>query len=222
MRFYFVNKGEGRCSMGLIMTDYRMSRSFLAEVAFMPVGRVSTQTNRTQTTSKGAATMELKEIFLAQLDREAVLSRKAIEKVPEGKGDWKPHEKSMALGRLAPLSATMLGWHVLTIERDELDLNDPASLEGFRQPTETRAQMLKALEDNLAKARKSLQGTTEEHLKKPWKLRMGEQVLWEQPRYEVIADTFSHLGHHRGQLTVYLRLLGEKVPALYGPSADEN
>lgn len=194
--------------------------SYLADVAFMPVGNASLHTTRAQTTNKGAA-MELKEIFLAQLDREAALSRKAIEKVPEDKGDWKPHEKSMELGRLAPLSATMLGWHVLTIERDELDLDDPSSTEAFRQPVRTRVEMLKALEDNVTKARKALKDATEEHLKKPWKLVLGGQVLLEQPRYEVIADTFSHLAHHRGQLTVYLRLLGAKVPAIYGPSADE-
>jgi len=204
--------------MGLFATEFldgRMSRSYLVDVAFLPVGNASLQTTR-----KGAA-MELKEIFLAQLDREAALSRKAIEQVPEGKGDWKPHERSMELGRLAPLSATMLGWHVLTLDRDELNLDDPSSTEAFRTPPKTRAEMLKALEDNAAKARKALRETTEEHLKKPWKLVLGGRVLLEQPRYEVIADTFSHLAHHRGQLTVYLRLLGAKVPAIYGPSADE-
>ncbi len=210
--------------MGLFATellDGRMSRSYLVDVAFLPVGNASQQTTRTQTTSKGA-TMELKEIFLAQLDREAALSRKAIEQVPEGKSDWKPHERSMELGRLAPLSATILGWHVLTIDRDELNLDDPSSTEAFRQPTRTRVEMLKALEHHTAEARKALEETTEAHLKKPWKLVLGGKVLLEQPRYEVIADTFSHLAHHRGQLTVYLRLLGAKVPAIYGPSADEN
>jgi uncharacterized damage-inducible protein DinB len=205
--------------MGLFsmeLAEGNRNRSYLADVAFLPVGSASFNTTR-----KGAA-MELKEIFLAQLDREAALSRKAIEQVPEGKGDWKPHDKSMALGRLAPLSATMLGWHVLMIEQDELDLDDPSSGEQFRtQPVGTRAEMLKALEDNVAKSRKALKGTTEEHLKKPWTLKLGGQVILEQPRHEVIADTFSHLAHHRGQLTVYLRLLGAKVPAIYGPSADE-
>jgi uncharacterized damage-inducible protein DinB len=201
--------------MGIWATEFAMSRSFLAEVAFLPVGHAPAPMMR-----KGAG-MELKEIFLAQLEREAALSRKAIEKVPEGKGDWKPHEKSMELGRLAPLSATMLGWHVLMIERDELNLDDPSSTEMFRQPTETRAEMLQALEHYTAKARAALTGTTEAHLKKPWKLVLGGNVLLDQPRHEVIADTFCHLAHHRGQLTVYLRLLGAKVPAIYGPSADE-
>lgn len=166
--------------------------------------------------------MELKEIFLAQLEREAAASRKAVERVPEGRNDWKPHEKSMALGPLASLSATMLGWPVLMIEQDELDLDAPSSEKFRTKPASTRAELVKALEENVVNARKALRGTTEEHLMKPWRLVLGGQVLLEQPRHEVITDSFSHLAHHRGQLTVYLRLLGASVPAIYGPSADEN
>jgi len=165
--------------------------------------------------------MELKELFLAQLDREAAASRKAVDRVPEGRSDWKPHEKSMELGKLASLSATMPGWLVLMIERDELNFDDPASEKFRTKPVTTRAGLLRLLEENVASARKALTGTTEEHLMKPWRLVMGGQVLLEQPRHEVITDTFSHLAHHRGQLTVYMRLLGASVPAIYGPSADE-
>jgi uncharacterized damage-inducible protein DinB len=166
--------------------------------------------------------MELKEMFLAQLEREAAASRKAVDRVPEGRNDWKPHEKSMALGPLAALSATMLGWPVLMIEQDELDLDAPSSDKFRTKPISTRAELAKTLEENLENARKALKKTTEEHLMKPWRLMLGGQVLLEQPRHEVITDTFSHLAHHRGQLTVYLRLLGASVPAIYGPSADEH
>ena len=165
--------------------------------------------------------MELRKIFLAQLDREAAASRKAVERVPEGRNDWKPHEKSMAFGPLSALSATMPGWVVLMIERDELNLDDPASEKFRTKPMATRAELVKSLEQNVANAREALQKTTEEHLLKPWRLVLGGRVLLEQPRHEVITDTFSHLAHHRGQLTVYLRLLGASVPAIYGPSADE-
>jgi uncharacterized damage-inducible protein DinB len=189
---------------------------------FFPVGRVSSPTMRSETKTEKGAAMELKKIFLAQLDREAAASRKAVERVPEGHSDWKPHEKSMELARLAALSATMLGWPVLMIEREELNLDDPASEKFRTKPIARRAELVKALEENVANARKALQQTTDEHLLKPWRLVMGKQVLLEQPRYEVIADTFSHLAHHRGQLTVYLRLLGASVPAIYGPSADEH
>lgn len=165
--------------------------------------------------------MELKKFFLEQLDREEVASRKAIERVPEGQNGWKPHEKSMELGKLAALVATMPGWVALMIDRDELDLNGEGK--SFQtKVVETRAELLKLLNEAIAAGRKALEGTTEEHLMKHWRLKMNEQVLTDQPRYVAIADgALSHLAHHRGQLTVYLRLNEASVPAIYGPSADE-
>jgi hypothetical protein len=147
--------------------------------------------------------MELKRFFLEQLEREVVASRKAIERVPEGRSSWKPHEKSMELGKLASLVATMPGWVALMIDRDGLDLNSGG--ESFRtKPAETRAELLAALDKAHAEGRRALEGATED------------------PRYAAIADgALAHLAHHRGQLTVYLRLLESKVPAIYGPSADE-
>jgi uncharacterized damage-inducible protein DinB len=164
--------------------------------------------------------MELKKYFLEQLEREAVASRKAVERVPEGQNGWKPHEKSMEMGYLAALVATMPGWLSLMIDRDELDLD---ASESFRtKAVETRAELLRLLDEGLAKSRKALENTTEEHLMTPWRLVMGGHVLTEGPRYAMIADgALSHLAHHRGQLTVYLRLNDAKVPAIYGPSADE-
>jgi hypothetical protein len=165
--------------------------------------------------------MELKRIFLEQLEREGVASRKTIERVPEGQNGWKPHEKSMELGYLAKLVATMPGWVALMIDHDELDLEGNGKT--FRTvPAGTRAELLASLETALADSRRALESTTEEHLMKPWRLKMGEQVLSEGPRYVTIGDgALSHLAHHRGQLTVYLRLNDAKVPAIYGPSADE-
>ncbi|HTV06177.1 MAG TPA: DinB family protein [Acidobacteriaceae bacterium] len=165
--------------------------------------------------------MELKDFFLGQLEREADASRKAIDRVPEGRGDWKPHEKSMDLGHLASLSATMPGWVALMIERDELALDDPANENLKTKPASSRAELARSLDESVAKSQKALKETSEEHLRKHWKLVLGGKAVIDQPRYEVIADTFCHLGHHRGQLTVYLRLLGASVPAIYGPSADE-
>ncbi len=166
--------------------------------------------------------MEMKSFFLEQLEREAASSRKAVERTPEGQNGWKPHERSMELGYLAALVATMPGWLALMIERDELDLD---SVEGatFRtKAVETRADLLRLLDEGLEKSRKALKNTTEEHLMKPWRLKMANQVVSEGPRYTMIADgALSHLAHHRGQLTVYLRLNEAKVPAIYGPSADE-
>lgn len=164
--------------------------------------------------------MELKEFFLDQLEREAVASRKVVERVPEGHNSWKPHEKSMELGRLASLVATMPRWVGLMIDDDELDLNAGNSFS--TGPLGSTAELISALDEGVAHARRSLQATTEGHLMKHWRLKMGDQIFLDQPRYVAIGDgAFAHLAHHRGQLTVYLRLLEAKVPAIYGPSADE-
>jgi uncharacterized damage-inducible protein DinB len=165
--------------------------------------------------------MELKRLFLEQLEREAAASRKAIERVPEGQNSYRPHPRSMELGYLAALVATMPGWVARMIETDELDLDGNGR--SFRtQPVQTRAELLALLEKGIAESCRALHNTTEEHLMKPWKLRMGPQVLSYRPRYISILDgALSHLAHHRGQLTVYLRLNDASVPAIYGPSADE-
>jgi uncharacterized damage-inducible protein DinB len=166
--------------------------------------------------------MDLKSYLLAQLESEATLTRKAIARVPEGHNDFKPHEKSMPLGYLAALVASMPGWITLMIERDELNLDDPAS-KGFRPAiAETNADLIASFDAALAGARQSLESTTSEHLLTPWAFKMGGRTVDQQPRYIMISSAvFSHLAHHRGQLTVYLRLNESSVPALYGPSADE-
>jgi uncharacterized damage-inducible protein DinB len=165
----------------------------------------------------------LREFLLAQLEREAALTRKAIARVPEGQNDFKPHQRSMALGYLAAVVAGMLGWIALMIDRDELNLDDPAN-EGFRsKPLSSTAELNACLENAISTARRALQSATDEHLLTPWAFKMGGQVVEQQARYVMIADAvFSHLAHHRGQLTVYLRLNEARVPALYGPSADEH
>ena len=123
---------------------------------------------------------------------------------------------------LAALVATMPGWVTLMIERDELNLDDPAN-EGLRtKPAATRAELVKQLDEGLVKARKSLAETTEAHLMKPWRFIAGGKVQSNEPRHVMLTDSvFAHLAHHRGQLTVYLRLNEASVPAIYGPSADE-
>ena len=165
--------------------------------------------------------MDLKGYLLAQLESEAALTRKAVSRVPGGHNDFRPHEKSMALGYLAALVAGMVGWMPLMIERDELNLDDPAS-QGFRPKiADCSEELIAGLDAALAGARRSLESTTNEHLHAPWAFKMGGRTVQEKPRYIMISDAFSHLAHHRGQLTVYLRLNGAVVPALYGPSADE-
>jgi hypothetical protein len=160
--------------------------------------------------------MKLNELLLAQLEREVESTRKAVERVPEGTTDWKPHPKSMAMGYLSSLVAGMFGWIVMMIDSDHLDL-----AAGSKNIASTGQERLALFDKSVADARQALSNTTEEHLLEPWQLRMGEKVLDEKPRHIMITDTFSHLAHHRGQLSVYLRLNDQPVPSIYGPTADE-
>jgi uncharacterized damage-inducible protein DinB len=165
--------------------------------------------------------MRLTDLFLAQLEREADRSRRALEQVPEGKRDWKPHERSMAFGYLVEIVANIPSWVGMAITQDELDLSPPDGPKYKPEPLLTVAALVAAHDKALAQARAALQGTTDAHLETPWRLLVAGKVVMELPRHVVIQDTLNHLAHHRGQMTVYLRLLGATVPALYGPSADD-
>lgn len=166
--------------------------------------------------------MELTEFLLAELDREVERSRRALEQVPEGKYDWKPHQKSMIFGYLANMVATIPTWVAMEITQDELDVApaDGSNMEQKRM--DTSDALLDALDKAAADARSALEKTTDEHLLTSWRLLARGNVVMESPRHVMIQDTINHWAHHRGQMTVYLRLMGAKVPALYGPSADDN
>jgi uncharacterized damage-inducible protein DinB len=165
--------------------------------------------------------MKMTDLLLAQLDAETVRTRRALERTPEGRDDWKPHEKSMPLGRLAALVARMPSWIVLILQKDELDLNPPGGSNISQQPLRTSAELVHAFDEGIAAARKALAEATEDRLMKPWRLLVSGRVVSEELRHVVLRDTFMHLSHHRGQLTVYLRLNDRPVPAIYGPSADD-
>ena len=166
--------------------------------------------------------MKLTEFFLAQLDREVSSSRLALQRVPEGHNDWKPHDRSMPLGYLASLVATMPSWIVSMVKQDEFDMRSAEAAKFKPTEWQKRDELLTALDRAATAAREALQNTTDEHLLTNWRFMVGGHVASESPRYVMITDSvFSHLAHHRGQLTVYLRLNEASVPALYGPSADE-
>jgi DinB family len=165
--------------------------------------------------------MDLTKFFTDQLEREAPISRRVLQNVSNGKHQWRPHEKSMDLGYLASLVATMPSWVAMAIERDELDLNPVGGSPPTRQSWETAADLVRLHDEAVEAARKALLGTNEAHLGTSWKLLVAGNVVLTQPRQVVIADAFTHLAHHRGQLTVYLRLTGQAVPSVYGPSADD-
>jgi uncharacterized damage-inducible protein DinB len=165
--------------------------------------------------------VKLTDLFLAEIDREAARSRSALEQVPADKHDWKPHEKSMNFGYLADMVATMFSWVAMVVTRDELDIAPKDGPTTKRAPMNTSAEFIAALDKAVAEARAALEGTTDAHLQTSWRLLAGGHVVMQTPRHVMIRDTFNHLAHHRGQMTVYLRLMGAKVPALYGPSADD-
>jgi uncharacterized damage-inducible protein DinB len=163
--------------------------------------------------------MNLTRLFLDELDREASRTRRALEQVPSGRDDWKPHEKSMPLARLAGLVASMPSWVSLIIDKDELDIS-PAGGGEYRQPTID--SLVKVHDDFVVKAKESLSKTNDDYLMTTkWRLLVKGNVVAEYPRHVVLRDTLNHLAHHRGQLTVYLRLNDRTVPAIYGPSADD-
>ena len=165
--------------------------------------------------------MTMIEWFLAELDSEAAKSRRVLEQVPAGKRDWKPHERSMELGYLSDLVANIPSWVGMAITLDELDVAPKDGPQYKPAPLNTSAELVAALDKAVAQAREALQKTSEAHLATPWRLLAGGQLALEQPRHDVIRDTFLHSAHHRGQMTVYLRLLGSKVPSVYGPTADD-
>ncbi|HZM91395.1 MAG TPA: DinB family protein [Blastocatellia bacterium] len=165
--------------------------------------------------------MKLTEFFLTELDREVERTRRVLEQVPEGKYQWKPHDKSMIFGYLADMVATMPSWLAMAVNRDELDVAPTDGSTMKQEPKETSAALVSALDKSAADARAALEKTTDEHLMTSWRLLAGGKVVMETPRHEVIQDTINHWSHHRGQMTVYLRLMGAKVPSVYGPSADD-
>ena len=165
--------------------------------------------------------MKLTEFFLNELDREVERSRKALERLPEAQLSWKPHEKSMVFGYLADMVATIPMWLTMQITREELDVAPAEGSQMKQTRKETSDALVKALDEAAAGARAALEKATEEHLMTNWRLLARGRVVAEAPRYLMMQDTINHWAHHRGQMTVYLRLMGAKVPAIYGPSADD-
>jgi uncharacterized damage-inducible protein DinB len=160
--------------------------------------------------------MTTAERWLAELDREMPTTRTVIERVPGDKAAWKPHAKSFALGHLAQLVSGMPGWLTQIARGVDIDLASGGSY-SF-QPTET---LLEQFDRNVREARAAIAEFKEADFSAPWSLKMGDKVMFTDERGMVIRQTINHLSHHRGQLTVYLRLLDIPVPSVYGPTADE-
>ena len=165
--------------------------------------------------------MKISEILLQDFDTEISNTRRTIERVPEGKNDWKCHDKSMALGRLAMHCATLPNFGYYILEDENMDLAAPKRPHLPLDFT-TRENALKQLDECAAKCRQALVSASDEHLAKLWTFTWGEQLISNNPRSQSFRQMFfDHLIHHTAQLGVYLRLNDIPVPALYGPSADE-
>jgi uncharacterized damage-inducible protein DinB len=165
--------------------------------------------------------MRLAEAMLPEFDHEMLNTRKTLERVPDDKFDWKPHEKSMAMGGLASHLSNLPNWASLTIAQDEFDMA-PGGKPVTTLPCHSRQEVLETFDKNVAAARSAIAGASDEHLFKPWTLLANENQILSLPRVAILRSfVMSHIIHHRAQLGVYLRLNDIPVPSIYGPSADE-
>ncbi len=166
--------------------------------------------------------MPLAELLLPEFDEEMTATRRVLARVPDGKSSWKPHPKSMTLGRLATLVAELPTWAVHALTLDELDIMPPGGPPPKFEALESTARILDLFDRNAAAARAALAKASDAEFQKPWAFKVGGRTVATNPKFTVYRRTvLNHLVHHRGQLTVYLRLNDALVPAVYGPTADE-
>jgi uncharacterized damage-inducible protein DinB len=164
--------------------------------------------------------MSIAESLLPEFDREMGATRRMLERVPDGQFAWKPHDKSMTLGRLAEHLAELPGWLKMSIVEHGVDMSLPRPAD--YQPPQTRAAVLALFDRNVAEARATLTGKSDAELMAPWTLKAQGKEVFTMPKAVVLRGfVMNHLIHHRGQMTVYLRLQNVPVPSIYGPSADE-
>lgn len=157
--------------------------------------------------------------LIAEFEHEMQTTRKHLERLPEDKLEWRPHQKSFTTAGLASHITEMVSWTEAILNQDEIDF-DPATYKPYIAASV--ADLLKTFDDNVAKSKQALAGATDDTLQQPWRLKIKGRVQVEKPRAAALRDfALSHMIHHRGQFSVYLRLLDIAVPGSYGPSADE-
>ena len=160
--------------------------------------------------------MTIAETLLPEFDEEMATTRRLLERVPNDKGEWKPHPKSFPLGHLAQLVSRMPGWLTNAIQKSELNLG------GFTgYSLETTETLLQEFDRNVREARAAIADASDADFALPWSLKHGDHVLLTLPRATIVRQTINHLVHHRGQLSVYLRMNDVPLPKIYGPTADE-
>jgi uncharacterized damage-inducible protein DinB len=162
--------------------------------------------------------MSISAMLLPEFDQEMANTRKLLELVPDDKLDYKPHEKSMSLGRLAGHTAEMVSWGTTTLSTERLDLT--AGMTPFAP--KSRQELLDMFDKGVAGARAAIAGASDEDLAVMWTLAFGDRIIFSMPRSAVLrVMVMNHIIHHRAQLGVYLRLTDVEFPGMYGPSADE-
>jgi uncharacterized damage-inducible protein DinB len=160
--------------------------------------------------------MNIADTLLPEFDQEMAATRRVIERVPDRDPEWKPHPKSFSVAHLAQLLAWMPGWIGQTLTSTELDLAG-----GGGYSVESTETLLRMFDENVSRARAAIAAAGDADYEVPWSLKMNGAVLFTLPRGAVVRQHISHLSHHRGQMTVYIRLLDVPVPSIYGPTADE-
>lgn len=166
--------------------------------------------------------MAISQMILPEFDHEMANTRKTLERVPDDKFDWKPHEKSTTLGGLATHLSNIPSWTKNTFEANELDLAPEGQPAPRLEQAKSTAELLETFDQNVASARAALESATDDKWMDKWSLLMGGKNIFTLPRAAVMRGfVMNHMIHHRAQLGVYLRLLDVPVPSIYGPSADE-
>ncbi|HEX8244955.1 MAG TPA: DinB family protein [Longimicrobium sp.] len=166
--------------------------------------------------------MSIADLLLPELDNEIAITRRVLERVPDGRGEWKPHDRSFPMGHLAQLVARLPGWAVMMMDRTELDImpQDGPKFPGYT--FETTETLLAEFDRNAAAARQAVAAASDDDFQVPWTLKKAGEVVMTQSRYQMLRSmVLNHLVHHRAQLGVYLRLVDVPVPQMYGPTADE-
>jgi uncharacterized damage-inducible protein DinB len=162
--------------------------------------------------------MKMIEIFLKEMEEEAQTTRKMLQRVPDDKYDWKPHEKSMSIQRLATHIAELPSWVKMAIDTDELNFDSKSYVPNL---VKNNKELMDLFEKSLAEGKTSLSKAKDDLLSKTWIMRNGDTIYSKSTKGEVIRMTYCQIVHHRAQLGVYLRILNIPIPGSYGPSADE-
>lgn len=165
--------------------------------------------------------MPIADLLIPEFDHEMPVTRRVLERVPDARGEWKPHEKSFMMAHLAQLVARLPAWFTMIAREDEIDF---APKGGSKMPgysIETTDTLLGEFDRNVAAARDAIAGVSDARFDEPWTIKRADQVLQRMSRYLMMRTTINHLVHHRAQLGLYLRLSDLKVPSMYGPTADE-